>query len=178
MFSIFQKTVMSVLLLSFLGCGYTTRGFIDPRFKTVYVRPVVNDIKITGETQENDKFRSVPPLLENNLTSALLDRFNLDGSLKVVDESSADLIVEAALIDYYRESVRYDDDEEIEEQRIKLIFTFESFDSEGELIKSKKLVAHEDYATSGSNARTEEVAIDELMDDAARRLVEEIIEAW
>lgn len=161
-----------------VGCGYSTRGFINPNYKTVYVRPVENDIKITGETQENDKFRSVPPLLENNLTSALLDRFSLDGSLKTVNESAADLVVEATLNDYFRESIRFDEDDEIEEQRIKLIFTFDMYDAEGALVRSKKLIAHEDYATTGSNARSEEAALDDLMEDAARRLVEDIIEAW
>lgn len=173
-----KKILLLLVLVSVSACGYTTRGFVDPRFKSVYVRPVVNDIKMTGETQENDKFRSVPPLLENEFTTALLDRFNLDGSLKVVDESRADLIVEASLLDYYRESIRFDDDEDIEEQRLKLIFTFDTYDSSGELIKSKKISANEDYATSGSNARTEEAAINDLMEDAARRLVEDIIEAW
>lgn len=170
--------IFSVVLSLVAGCGYTTRGFIDPRYKTVYVRPAVNDIEITGETQENDKFRSIPPLLENYLTSSLLDRFNLDGILKVVEESKADLLVETTLKDYYRESIRYNDDDDIEEQRIKLIYEFSLFGSDGALIKTKRIVANEKFATTGANARTEESALDDLMDDAARRLVEDIVEAW
>lgn len=179
MYKKIKFTFVFGLIVSLLaGCGYTTRGFLDSRYKTVYVRPAVNDIEITGETQENDKFRSVPPLLENYLTSSLLDRFNLDGILKVVVEDEADLVVETVLKDYYRESIRYDEDDDIEEQRIKLVYEFSLFEANGSLVKTKKIVASEKYATTGANARTEEAALDDLMDDAARRLVENIVEAW
>lgn len=173
-----KSILLLVALVLFAGCGYTTRGFLNPNYKTVYVKPVVNNVKFTGETQENNTFRSVPPLIENKLTNALFDRFNLDGNLKTVDELGADLVLDCVITDYLREAVRFDDDENVEEHRIKIWYNFTLTDSQGAVIDEKSLIADEEYALTGSNARSEDSALVDLLDDAARRVVEEIIESW
>lgn len=164
------------LVFTFIsGCGYTTRGSLDPAYKTIYVKPVVDKIEVTGETQEYSQFRSVPPLLDNSFTSALISRFNMDGNLKPIDKKTSDLVLETSITDYVRGGLRYDEDDDVEEYRLKLYFEYKLFDSEGELIRNGDLVADTEY---NFNTESESSAISELLDDAARRLVEHIIEAW
>lgn len=173
-----KKINIYLLLLLFAGCGYTTRGFLDASYKTIFVKPVVNEVSITDEMQEDTEYRSVPPLIENRFTNALLDRFNLDGNLKASDEYSADLILSCRIIDYSRDAIRFDDSEDVEEQRLRIDYAFTLADRSGNAVKEKTLVAYEEYAQSGSSASTEEAALSVLLDDAARRLVEDIIESW
>ena len=170
--------VFSLVVSSFSGCGYTTRGFIDPQYQTIYIRPVVNKIKVTGETQEFGDFRSVPPFLDQAFTRALISRFNLDGHLRVTNEENADLTVECTMTDYKQGTLRYDNDDRVEEYRLKLYYTYRLLDSVGEVVKKGNLVANSEYALVGAAARSEDQAIAELLNDASRRLVDDIIEAW
>jgi len=160
------------------GCGYTTRGFLNPEYRTVHVKPVVNAVTFTGETQNLGKVRMLPPLIENAFTQALVDRFVLDGALRPVGLPAADLVVATTITDYTREALRYSSDEAIEEYRVWMEFRFVVTTDEGNVIKESALSADEIYALSGSRARSESAAIEDLMDDAARRLVESIVEAW
>ena len=162
----------------FSGCGYTTRGFIDPQYQSVYVQPVVNKVKVTGETQEFGDFRSVPAFLDQAFTRALIARFNLDGHLRVTKEENADLIVECTITDYKQGTLRYDNDDRVEEYRLKLYYTYRLLDSVGDVVKKGRLVANSEYALVGAAARSEEQAIAELLEDASRRLVDAIIEEW
>jgi len=168
--------LLSVAL--FAGCGYSTRGFLNPEYRTVHVKPVVNAVMFTDETQQLGEFRTIPPLIENTFTQALVDRFALDGGLRTVGLPAADLIVTTTITDYRREALRYTSDEAIEEYRILVEFRFIVATDEGTVIKDAALSADETYALTGSRARSENAAIEELMDDAARRLVESIVESW
>ncbi len=176
--------IKSVLFLSAAvslfcsGCGYTTRGFLGS-YKSIYIKPVVNKIRVTGETQEYGKYRSIPPLTENKFTRALRDRFNLDGSLQMRNQQKADLVLECSMNDYIREVLRYNDNEGVDEYRIKLQFSYKLYRGNNEeLLRTRNLVADTEYTLSGSRAETEDSALDDLLDDAARRVVGDVIEWW
>jgi hypothetical protein len=108
----------------------------------------------------------------------LISRFSLDGNLRVTKEENADLIVECTITDYKQSTLRYDNDDRVEEYRLKLYYTYSLFDSVGDLVKKGRLVANSEYALVGAAARSQDQAIAELLEDAARRLVDDIIEAW
>ncbi len=158
------------------GCGYTTRGSLNPAYKTVYIEPVTENIEFTGETQSYSDFRSVPPLLDNSFTSALISRFNLTGGLKVVNKNNADLFLETEITDYIRGGLRYDEQDDIEEYRLKMSFKYKLFNAKNELVKENSLSASTEYNISGGETQSQ--AISDLLDDAARRLTEDIIESW
>lgn len=176
--SIIITSLYTLVFVLFFGCGYTTRGFLNPEYKTIYVKPVVNTLRVTGETQEYSSFRSVPPFLEDSFTSALISRFNIDGNLRVVQKENADLILECEITDFLRSPLRYDDDDEIEEYRIKIFFRYDLYDSNNDLVEKRNLVANQEYALTGSAAISENQALSELLNDAARRVTESIIEIW
>ena len=87
------------------GCGYRIGSLVHPQLKTVAVAPVQNET------------------LEYNLTAQvrnlLCERFMTDGSLKLVDETEADCIVYARIVDAkyaevsWAESTRAEDGEDI-----------------------------------------------------------------
>jgi len=173
------KILFSLLfVLFFTGCGYTTQSLLNSEYKTVYISPVVNKIQFTGESQEYSKFRSVPPLLADRLTKSLISMFNLDGHLKTVKEGVSDLTLSCEINDYVRDTLRYDDNNNVEEYRLKLYLTYSLTDNRGELKDKKSIVADIEYSLTGSAAKSEASALNDLVDDASRRVVEDIIEAW
>jgi len=178
--SLFITTICYLLsVVCFSGCfGYTTQSFLNPEHKSIYIKPVINNMKFTGETQEYSKFRSMPPLLENSFTQALISRFNLDGSLKIVKEPDADLILECQINDFLRSTLRYDDQDRVEEYRLKIYFDYKLYDRGANLIRQGDMVADAEFAFVGSAARSEARAISELLDDASRRISEDITEVW
>ena len=93
-------------------------------------------------------------------------------------EENADLIVECTITDYKQGTLRYDNDDRVEEYRLKLYYTYRLLDSVGDVVKKGRLVANSEYALVGAAARSEEQAIAELLEDASRRLVDAIIEEW
>jgi len=151
---------------------------LDPAYKTVYVKPVVNKVKFTEETQLGAGVRTLPPQIENRFTAALRDRMLRDGNLKSVDMASADLLLEVEITDYVREGMRYDDNQKINEQRLKLVYNYVLKNQEGTEVNKGSLIADELYANSGTHMRSEEVALRDLLDDAGRRVVQDIVEAW
>lgn len=167
-----------LFILFFTGCGYTTQSLLNPAYKTIYISPAVSKIQFTGESQEYSKFRSVPPLLADRLTKSLISRFNLDGHLKTVKEGLSDLILTCEINDYVRDTLRYDDNNDVEEYRLKLYLTYSLIDKQGRVESKKRIVADTEYSLTGSAAKSEASALNDLVDDASRRVVEDIIEAW
>lgn len=174
-----KKVLIFVVLGVFAGGCYSTRGFVNPKYRTIYVAPVKNKIKFTQETQEYSNYRSFPALFENDFTNALIDRFNLDGALKTDNRYFSQLRLETEITDYVRDVLRYNDNDSVEEYRLKLFFKYRLYDNRtNTLVKENSLIADTNYSLTGSGATTEEEALKDLFSDAARRLVEDITEAW
>jgi hypothetical protein len=164
----------SIILV--FGCGYTTRGSLNPEYKNIHIRPVKENIEFTGETQSYSGFRSVPPFLDNSFLAALISRFNLSGGLKVVNEKEADLILETEITDYVRGGLRYDDIDNIEEYRIKMNFKYKLLDRQNIIVKQSSLSANTEQNISAGENQSQ--AVLDLVDIAARKLTEDIIESW
>lgn len=170
------------LLLNLLvaGCGYTTHSLLDPNFKTIYVDNFVNDIKISAEQSNVRMYRGYRPGMETELTKAVINKFLYDGNLKIAAESKADLILRGRLLDYKREPLRYDDNMNVQEYRVKLIVNLILEDARaGKVVWEEKSFAGETtYRTDGPSVKTEDAAINDAIADLSRRIVERTIEAW
>lgn len=89
---------LSILLsLTVLGCAYTTKLSLDPKYQTVAVTGFYN------KSSEYD--------LQAPLTNALIRKFITDGRLKVVKPEEADLLVEGVILEYQRKGLTYAKDE-------------------------------------------------------------------
>ena len=162
------------------GCGYTTRSLLPSDLKTIYVDNFKNSIGVTDEQSNIRMYRGYAPGMERSLTKAVIDKYLFDGNLKIATESNADLILRGELVDYERQPLRYDANNNIEEYRIKLIVNIELENRKtGRTMWTEKGFAGETtYRTSGTLVKSENAAIQDAIDDLARRIVERTVEAW
>ena len=167
-------------IVSFYGCGYTTRAYVGA-YQTIYVAPFKNSINIADERAAFASYMSYYPLLESTITRAVVDRFIFDGSLKVVNEENADIILKGELIAYNRDALRYaDNNEDVEEYRITLTANLALYKGEsGDLVWERDSFSGDtSYFITGSQAKSEKAALDAAVSDLARRVVEEFVEEW
>ncbi len=179
----FLKCPMIVFLISTIliaGCGYTTRSLLPTNFKSIYVENFKNAIAITDEQSNLRMYRGYRPGMEIDLTKAVIDKFLLDGNLKIQTSLNADLILKGELTDFKRDALRYDANDNVEEYRIKLIVNLELQNAKtGNLVWREKGFAGEStYRTGGSLVKSESAAINDALDDLSRRIVERTVEAW
>ena len=82
------------------GCASYKLGKIhDPGFKTIFI--------------ENFKSQVDEPGLENLVTTTIIQQFQMDGTLTVTDEASADVVLRGKIIDFTMAAVRYSRSNEI-----------------------------------------------------------------
>ena len=163
------------------GCGYTTRAYIGP-YQTVYVAPFKNSIDVASSKSEYNNYISYYPLMESIVTREVVDRFIFDGNLKVVnDESLADVTISGEITSYSRGALRYaENNEDVTEYRVTIFtnLTFYNNKSKKVIWQRNNYAGDSSYVTTGENAITEKAALDNAISDLARRIVEEVVEAW
>ncbi len=175
---------MSIILFIFLffisGCGYTTHSLLPAEFKSIHVDDFVNKINITQEQTDERMYRGYRPGLERDITVAAIDKFLFDGNLKVANIQEADLILDGELIDFRKEGIRYDANNNVEEYRIALVVNIELKDAKTDKIiwTEKAFSGESTYRTGGSLAVSEDTAVRQATQDLARRIVERTVEAW
>jgi len=182
-----RKTIILItnflLIATITGCGYTTRSMISNKFHTIYITPFVNKVDITRETDAANKYRIYRPMLETDITKKVTNKYLFDGNLRPVKTESADLILKGELVEFRRDPLRYTDNDEVEEYRINIVVNISLWDK-----KEDKLVWQENnftgdftyftsFTTSGT-PKSEDVAVNDALDDLARRIVERTVEQW
>lgn len=176
-----MKKILFLILMFFLaGCGYTTHSLLPSDYKSIYVENFKNSIDVAAEQTNVRMYRGYHPGMETELTRVVINKFLIDGNLKVASPSSADVILKGELIDYKRDALLYDSNQNVDEYRVKIFVNIELYD-----VKAKKAIWQEKsfagettYRTGGSLAKTENAAISDAMVDLARRIVERTVEAW
>lgn len=170
---------ISILLLV-SGCGYTTHSLLPSNFNNILIENFKNDIKITAEQSDQRMYIGYRPGMEIDLTRAVKDAYLQDGNLKIARESNADVILTGSLIDFKRDALRYDANNNVDEYRIKLVVNIGLENAKtGALVwKEDGFAGETTYRTSGSLAKSETAAIKDAISDLARRIVERTVEAW
>ncbi len=170
----FSVVFLSGILLT--GCGYSTRSVMTNGFKTIYVAPFKNQIVYGSENEKNIYL----PLMEIKVSKAIIDRYLFDGNLKIATENAADAILTGELIDYKRESLRYDDNNDVLEYRIRVSVSMRLRDVANDKIswEENRFSGEATYFVSGALAISEDTAVDNAVKDLARRVVERTIENW
>ncbi len=180
-----MKKILFILFLFYLsivlsGCGYTTGSLLPSGLKTIYVDNFKNAIGIGKEITENSKYALYRPELENDVTSAIVNRFTFDGNLKIATRDRANLILQGTLTDYRKEPLRYDNADNVQEYRVKITLDMELIRASDNktLWHEKSFTGESTYNTTGRFITTEQVARDKAQEDLARRVVERTIEGW
>ena len=177
-----KRIYLPVLALLFLvsGCGYTTKSLLPSNIKTIRVDNFKNEIQVTAEQSNLRMYRGYRPGMENDITRAVTNKFLTDGTLRIANESSADLILKSELIDFKRDALRYDANDNVEEYRIKLLVNMELTNNKTGTVmwKESGFAGETTYRTSGPLAKSDDAAMNDAVDDLARRIVERTVEAW
>lgn len=178
-----QKNIFYCLIivaLFFSGCGYTAGSLLPAYLRTIYVDSFQNKIDVSAEPSDKERYKIYRPGIENDITRAVIDRFIFDGHLRIVGKNDANLILTGELVDYYKQPLRYDRQENIEEYRIIVVVNLELKD----LVKNRltwketNFVGYHTYRLTGPFATNEDSARAEAVKDLAQKVVEKVIEGW
>ncbi len=174
--------ILATLIVSalILGCGYTTRSAIFSGTKNIYIAQFKNKIDFTSDYNEYKKLRTYFPLLEVSITNEVIDKFLSDGNLRISKEENADFILTGELLEYRRDALRYDDDQDVDEYRINLVVSLSFWNSEENKQQwvETRFVGDTTYFTTGSLAKSEQTAVNDAVRDLAKRIVERVVDDW
>ncbi len=174
-------TAACYLLITVLsGCGYTTRSMVSDKFLTIYITPFINKIDITNEANAANKYRLYRPMIETDVTKYVNNRYLFDGNLKPAKEELADLILKGEVIAFRKDPLRYLDNNEVSEYRINLVVNISLWDRKGNklLWQENNFTGDTTYFATGSQAKSEDIAVNDAFNDLARRIVERTVEEW
>lgn len=174
-------TATCYLLITFLsGCGYTTRSLVSDKFLTIYVAPFVNKINITNEANTANKYRLYRPMIETDITKYVNNRYLFDGNLKPAKEELADLILKGEMVEFRKDPLRYLDNNDVSEYRINLVVNISLWDrKENKLLwQENNFTGDTTYFATGLQAKPEDIAVNDALNDLARRIVERTVEEW
>jgi len=135
--------------------------------KTVYVPVIVNH---TGE-----------PLLEPEVTRAVLARIQFDGSLRVGDAETADSVLQIELTSFRTDSISYPGtrDAAPDEYRARIDARFSLVNRRtGAVITRSRTIGESTFEAQGDLVRSKSDSVPEAADDLARRVISLLVEAW
>ena len=178
-----KKTISLIIISTILlcGCGYTTHSFVAADGdNSVYVDNFVNKIDVTQEVSDNDPYYPYDPGMESNITRETINRFIYDGTYQIKDSENAHYLMTGELVNFKREPLRYDTDEDVTEYRLSVVCNVELYDLKKEKVvwQENSFAGESTYRTSGQFAKSEDVALAEATYDFARRIVERTVENW
>lgn len=138
----------------------------------------MNQIRVAEEGRSYTGYTSYPILIEENLTNRLVSEFNIRSNLEVVSHLNDALELECQVTDYRRQTLRHTSSDEPMEQRLRLYVNMILRDSEGEVIRERRVVGQTTFYLTGPDSKSETVAQGDLVEDTARRITEAVVEAW
>ena len=179
-----QPIVAFCVLLSaaclLASCGYSARPGLASHLRTVYVKPFANRIDLTQLTNDYEHFPLYRHGMEVDLTKAVEDRFQFTGLLRLARPDKADSRLEAELMEFRRDALRYDANQNVEEWRLSVVLNVKFYDLRlGEAAWAEDhLTGDTTYFATGANTESEATALDRAIKDTARRIVERTVENW
>ena len=162
-----RKVVAILLAISFLaGCGYTTQSLLPSGMKAINIAIFENQ---TYQYQ-----------IEAVLANEIANEFIIDGRLQVVNADQADMQLTGTIVEYRREPLVYNRDDEVTQYQIQVFADVILKDTDdGSIIWEGSRIKGEDiYFLAGSLANTEEEARLEAFKDLAENIVAHVIEGW
>lgn len=177
-----KRSFLYVLALLFIflgGCGYSTRS-LSPAIEginSIHVMPFKNSTDYGSERGNKNIYI---PMMEVKITTETINRFLRDGVFKVVKPENADVILKGELLNYQRDVLREDDNQDITEYRISIVVSLSlTKTSDGTVMWSEpSFVGETTYFVTGPNAKSESTAIDDALKDLAQRILERTVEDW
>ncbi len=180
----FISVIIALSAVLFSGCGYSVRSLAYEKSTKIYINPFENkvDLNITDEYSDKNPYRLYRAGMETKITDAVINRFLLDGYLKVVSaKEQTDLVLKGELISYEKQPLRYNEaTKDVEEYRANIIVNMALTDIKKDKVlwTEDGFVGYTEFALVGPQAISEDAAIKDAVDDLARRVVERTVEDW
>jgi len=111
---------------------------------------------------------------------AQIDKFMFDGNLRPVNYESADVTLKGELMEFRKDPLRYDDNDNVTEYRVNMVVNISLWNNrDSSLIwEENNFTGITSYFTTGTAAKTEAQAINDAITDLVRRVVERAVEEW
>lgn len=157
-----------VLLAAMVACGtYTFNPNIPGHIKTVAIPLAKNP-------------RTFKYGAERTLTTALVDEFVRDGTLDITDEGDADSKLTVEIVNYKKEAVGYDVQEIVNKYNLAMVIsvTFIDLTTGQVLFQEPNFYDAVQYYALGSQAETEDEALQRLCEDIAVKVVNRTMQGW
>jgi len=180
--------LLAVSSLWLMGCGYTTRSMISNKYRTIYITPFINKVDITSEVNTGSKFKIYRPHLETDITNAVTGKYLFDGNLRPTNKESADLILKGEVVEYRKDPLRYNENDEVSEYRMSIFVNMSLWDNKENkmLWEANGFSGYFEYFTNnyplGNVQRfsdnEDQIPLNKALDDLARRIVERTVNEW
>lgn len=157
-----MRTLLPLLTLTLLSCGYSTRSLLPPHLNTVGIEPIEN--------------LSAQPEAASLLEQQLRSEFARDRTLRVVDVERGDILLKIQVTGYSKEAEAYTGDQRISSYRLTTAASVSALDRvRDENLYSGTITAQISY---DPNQSSEEKATGDLMARLARDIVRILLLAW
>ena len=163
--------LFSLCALILAGCGYKAGSLMHPQIKTVAVAPVVN---------ETLTYNAAP-----QVRALLCERFQTEGSLKLVDEKKADCIVYARIVDFKYTQISWSNvvgnDELLPNEwgvSVTIEYSVMMPGRAAPLVRKRKVTGNTTFMSGPDLEVSRTNAIRQAAFDAAKKIVANITEAW
>ncbi len=168
-FPVKQSALSLALAVMLTGCvGYRLGSMLPPDINSVYVPTVVNR---TGE-----------PLLEDEVTRAVITQIQRDGSLRIAGAEDADAVLNVTIKDFTLNPIAYDRHVSSRADEYRMILTASiifSRRSDGKvLVEAPRLSGESTFIFSSDLSQAKRDALPEAARDLAHDIVERIVEMW
>ena len=159
----------ALLLLLTAGCAnYRLGSMLPADLKTVYVPTCKN------ETAE--------PLIEQDVTRAILSQIQMDGSLRVASEDDADTVLEITLTKFWLDPVAYESGKSSTANQyrmsIKASFVLRRRADNSVVVDSPSVTGWYDFDFAGDMSSSKNIALRPAAEDLGRRIVSQIVQYW
>jgi len=161
--------LLLAVLLVLMGCvQYRLGSMLPPDIRTVHMPTCLN------ETDE--------PLIEQDVTRAILSQIQVDGSLRLAPEADADTILDVTLIGFWLDPVAYVAGESSTANQyrmsIRASFVLRRASDNSVVVESPGVTGWYEFDFTGDMTSSKAVALRPAAEDLGRRIVNSIVQYW
>jgi len=162
--------LVTAMVLS--GCGYTRKTVLPQNIKTIYVETVKNKL-------DPASIYAYQQGLEMDITNAVIQRLQQDGTLKVVEQNKADAILKTDLVSLDQEGLRFNSLEGVAQYRFFIVVRLKLETKTGNVIWEEPNFSgdNEYYVTNITSIGEQKAAVD-AVHRLAYNIADRITEDW
>lgn len=157
--------VFTMIILTITGCYYSFKGSLPSHLKTIAI-PLFDD--------RNAQF----PGVRENLTNKVIDEFISDNTLKVVDESKADLLLTGFITSIVQQAANVAAGETVSSYKITVNVKVKCEDVKLSKVLYDKNIQRYGMMESASDADGIENAIEEALVQITEDILNDTLGAW